>query len=144
MTRINLIDPCELTDQHLLAEYRELPRAFPLAVAALRRHRGNPARVPSPARYTMGTGHVAFFYARTDYLSARQFAIIAELRRRGYDPTHTKAPSPVEGYSLSGWRPDTADIEISRARLRERLRNPPRPHFYTYEGQPVAADFYGA
>ena len=28
MTRINLINPEKLTDQHLLAEYRELPRIF--------------------------------------------------------------------------------------------------------------------
>lgn len=144
MTRINLIDPSCLTDAHLRAEFRELPRAFPLAAAALRRHRGDPRRVLGPARYTMGTGHVAFFYARTDFLSARQFAIIAELVRRGYSPTHTTAPPPVAGYPLSGWQPDAADIEISRARLRERLLSPPRPNFYTYEGRPVAADFYGA
>ena len=91
----------------------------------------------------MGTGHVAFFYARTDFLSARQFAIIAEMRRRGYSTTHTTAPPPVAGYPLSGWQPNATDIAVSRARLRERLRAPPRPHFYTHEGQPVAADFYG-
>jgi len=28
MTRINLINPEKLTDQHLLAVYRELPRIF--------------------------------------------------------------------------------------------------------------------
>ena len=144
MTRINLIDPRELTDQHLRAEYRELPRAFPLATAALLRHRGDPRRVPGPVRYTMGTGHVAFFYTRTDYLSARQLAIIIEMQRRGYSPTHTTAPPPVAGYPLSGWQPDAADIAVSLARLRERLLSPPRPHFYTYEGQPVVADFDGA
>jgi deoxyribonuclease V len=30
MTRINLLPPSELADQHLLAEWRELPRIFGL------------------------------------------------------------------------------------------------------------------
>lgn len=141
MTRINLVSPSLLTDAHLLAEYRELPRAFPLAAAALRRH-GNPARVPSPPRYTMGTGHVSFFYARTDYLSARQFAIILEMQRRGFTPSHTTPPPPVAGYPLSHWQPDEADIAVNLGRLRERLLHPPRPNFYTYYGKPVDAGFY--
>lgn len=91
----------------------------------------------------MGTGHVAFFYARTDYLSARQFAIIAEMRRRGFNPAHTMAPSPVAGYPISNWQPDADDIAVSLGRLRERLAAPPRPNFYTYCGKPVDAGFYG-
>ena len=35
MTRINTIDPANLTDQHLMAEARELPRVFALVMSAL-------------------------------------------------------------------------------------------------------------
>jgi deoxyribonuclease (pyrimidine dimer) len=68
MTRINVVAPRDLTDQHLLAEYRELPRVFTLAQAWL--DRGKPGALPE--RYALGTGHVKFFYDKTDYLAKRQ------------------------------------------------------------------------
>ena len=56
MTRINLVDPSELCDQHLLAEHRELTR-IPNAVA-----RGRFSLVGQPADYKLGEGHVRFFF----------------------------------------------------------------------------------
>ena len=38
MTRINLVPPKELTDQHLMREYQELPRIVGLVRKAI--HRG--------------------------------------------------------------------------------------------------------
>lgn len=35
MTRINLLPPAQLADQHLIAEYRELPRIFTLVKSKL-------------------------------------------------------------------------------------------------------------
>lgn len=138
MTRINTLDPANLTDQHLLAEYRELPRVFSLVALAIAA--GKP--LTGPARYTMGAGHVRFFYSRTDYLSARQAAIIAEIIRRGYNPTHREAPAPIG--PPSAWMPDAADVEVNLCRLRERLREAPRAGFYTFWGRAVGADFYDA
>jgi deoxyribonuclease (pyrimidine dimer) len=37
MTRINVVPPRELTRQHLIAEYRELPRVFGLVKKAAAR-----------------------------------------------------------------------------------------------------------
>lgn len=51
MTRINLIPPAQLSDQHLLAEYRELPRIFTMAhEAALRSEHPDDPRNPLAER----------------------------------------------------------------------------------------------
>ena len=136
MTRINTIDPANLTDQHLMAEARELPRVFALVVSAIAAARS----LEGPARYTMGTGHVRFFYGKTDYLHARQTALIAELLSRGYNLTHRTAPAPIG--PPSHWQPDANDLLTNLARLRARLRGAPREGFYTFRGAPVGADFY--
>lgn len=130
MTRINLPDPVTLTDQHLLAEYRELPRIFALA-------RPNAKR---PAAYTMGTGHVLFFYPLTKWLSKRQAALIAECQRRGFNVAHTTPPNPIPGCD-GDWTPTPEAIATNLQRLRERLAQ--KPGFYTHYGKPVPADFYG-
>lgn len=136
MTRINVVPPEMLTDQHIRAEYRELPRAFPLAAAALRR-----GVVLGPPRYTMGEGHVTFFYSRTDYLADRHAAIVAELLKRGYNLEHREPLTRVVGYGVSRWQPTERDISVNLERLCERLRS--QPGFYKYYRQPVSADFYG-
>ena len=129
MTRINVIPPKRLTNQHLLAEYRELPRVFALA-----RVDYNP--VP---RYTMGTGHVRFFYSRTGYLAARQSAIIAECLARGFDIAHREPPTPVPGLS-DDWVPSSKDICVNLDRLRSKLTE--KPGFYRYYDKIVGDDFY--
>lgn len=131
MTRINVIEPAELTDQHLLAEYRELPRIFALA---------RPLRprevVPT---YRLGAGHVRFFYPLTGWLSRRQAALIAECKRRGFSIKHTSPPAPLPG--LDGdWTPSAEDVEVNLSRLREKIAQ--RPAFYRYLGEPVTQGFY--
>jgi deoxyribonuclease (pyrimidine dimer) len=135
VTRINVIDPDELTDQHLLAEYRELPRAVRLALRVR-----DTAAVLVPTRYTMGTGHVRFFYTRTDWLVDRHTRIVGELQRRGYSPKYVALITPVG--PASGWSPDGRDREVNLERLRDRLLSAPWPTFYTFHGVEVQSDFY--
>jgi hypothetical protein len=132
MTRINVIDPTELTDQHLIAEYRELPRVFALARPLAPRE-----RVPT---YRLGAGHVKFFYPLTGWLAARQAALIAECQRREFNIQHTTPPMSLPG--LDGdWSPPPEALSVNRARLQEKLLD--RPGFYRHCGEPVRADFYG-
>ena len=112
MTRINVVDPTLLTDQHLLAEYRELPRVFALARPLKPRE-----VVPE---YRLGAGHVRFFYSLTGWLAARQAAIIAECCDRQFQIQHTRPPDPVPG--LDGdWSPPPAAYAASLGRLRAKL-----------------------
>lgn len=90
MTRINLIDPSVLTDKHLMAEYRELPRVF-TAVNKLVFHRKENERLGDGWRkfmesdqisssYCLGKGHVKFFYNKLPWLIERYRTIYYELR----------------------------------------------------------------
>lgn len=129
MTRINVVPPADLTDAHLLAEYRELPRIFS----------AKPPASATPSRYVLGTGHVNFFYSRTGWLSRRQAALIAECLSRGFDISHREPPAPIPGRD-GDWTPDEAAIALNLSRLRERLRE--RPGWYRHRGVVVEPDFY--
>lgn len=135
MTRINLIDPQDLTDQHLVAEYRELPRVFTLAQQWL--DRGKPGDIPPT--YRMGAGHVRFFYDKTDYLSKRQALLIAECQRRGFDIAHVQAPAPIEG-ATSGWLPDVLALTRNLRRLLDKVEA--KPNFYRYYGSTLTFNPY--
>ena len=65
MTRINLVPPTELCDQHLLAEHRELTR-IPNAVA-----KGKFSLKGQPEDYKLGEGHVRFFFNKLAFLKQR-------------------------------------------------------------------------
>lgn len=61
MTRINVVDPALLSGAHLVAEYRELPRVFALALEASMRGE-TPTDPRNPREYCLGPGHVRVFY----------------------------------------------------------------------------------
>lgn len=114
MTRINCVPPSELVDLHLLAEYRELPRVFNLAVPS----------VDIPKKYVLGTGHVRFFYNKLQFLYDRQWDIYKEMRRRGMNPRHH--PDGLLGLGpracWGDWEPTQEAIVLNRMRIKERLK----------------------
>lgn len=83
MTRINLVPPSELCREHLVAEYRELPRVFGLAHDAMLR-----GEKPTDDRFNqgfrLGRGHVLHFYPRLGFLADRHHALCSEMELRGY------------------------------------------------------------
>ena len=123
MTRINCVPPSELSAAHLVAEYRELPRIFALVRAAIARGE-TPDDRRNPAAYTLGAGHVRFFYARLGYLAARQADLVREMQARGYVPTFTDPAGLLAGIPQAwqgDWSPTTEALALNRARLAERL-----------------------
>jgi deoxyribonuclease (pyrimidine dimer) len=120
MTRINCVPAAELCRQHLVAEYRELPRVFKLAEAAA--HRG---QVQAPDDYTLGPGHVKFFYTRLGYCRRRFQELVAELLRRGYHPQYTSCPAvEVPAGWHQDWQPTAANLQLNRQRLADRQPKP--------------------
>lgn len=110
MTRINCVPVSELTDKHLVAEYRELPRL---------RHAKHANGVPDT--YRMGEGHCRFFYNKGRYLMRRHAQLIDEMKRRGCTvnlPT-LKLDWPAD--RMKDWRPGKADRYINRQRIKERM-----------------------
>ena len=57
MTRINTVDACDLTNEWLIAEVRELPRI----VNELRDHPERLVLKDIPKQYTLASGHVKFY-----------------------------------------------------------------------------------
>lgn len=119
MTRINCVPVTELSRQHLIAEYRELPRVFNLARKAWER-----GAVRPPPQYCLGKGHLAFFYDRLAYLARRHAELVREMQRRGYKPAFTEpltAAHPDIPPELWGdWAPTEEALALNRQRIRER------------------------
>lgn len=128
MTRINTIDPQHLLDQHLMAEYREITR-----VSSLSKH------TAQPKQYTMGTGHVKFFYDKGLFLAERREELYYELVKRNYNATWFEYTAHLPSLH-NDWQPTAADHMISIGRLHEKLVD--KPGFYTYYGKKVAITHY--
>lgn len=122
MTRINCVPPHELSFKHLLAEYREIPRVFNLVRNAQARGL-KPADIVAPRIYTLGVGHVRFFYTRLAYLVRRQRMLVNEMVARGFAPQHTNPEGLAGGLAehwLGDWEPNALAIQKNRVRLKER------------------------
>lgn len=116
MTRINVIPVADLTDKHLLAEYRELPRISALA------HNFAGPRNKIPATYRLGTGHVTFFYDKGEFLRHRfEEEIVPEMQRRGFTVNYTQYRAHPEGMNRD-WTPTEESIIINRTRIETRIR----------------------
>jgi deoxyribonuclease (pyrimidine dimer) len=132
MTRINTIPPEQLTDQHLFAEFREITR-----VSSLARPLSEKEQV---ADYTMGTGHVKFFYDKGLFLAKRLEQLQAELDKRGNINYTVKDYKPhAEGLN-NDWEPDKKAHITNLIRLDSKIRE--QPKFYRYYSKPVQTDFY--
>lgn len=125
MTRINVVPAAELSSKHLVAEYRELPRVFGLVRSAIGRGLA-PADIAAPSEYTLGPGHIKFFYTRLLWLARRHRLIVEEMIDRGYTPQFTERLRSRHGDIPLPWWGDyepTADaLAINRARILERTR----------------------
>lgn len=83
MTRINVgIRPSELPDKLLLAEHREIKR-IPNVVKS-----GKFSLEGQPFNFTLGKGHVKFFYDKLTYLQSRYISIYQECINRGFNVTN--------------------------------------------------------
>ena len=80
MTRINIhVPPQNLCDQHLMAEYREVKR-IPNTIKS-----GKALLKDIPTHFTLGKGHVKFFYNKLGYLKKRYNELYKECLRRGFN-----------------------------------------------------------
>ena len=120
MTRINVgIPPKQLTNKHLIAEHRELKR-IPNVVA---RGRCNLKNIP-PA-FSLGKGHVSFFYDKLGYLRDRYRDLYNECINRGFNVQNYEASwNGIPSELMNGYTPTENDVRIITERIAERLANP--------------------
>lgn len=132
MTRINLVPPGELADQHLMAEYREMP----MVPAALRRSlkTRNAADIIKgiPREFTLNKGHVTFFYDKLIYLKNRYETLCNELRARGFklDESRVLNIDNFPDIFYNDYVPTEEAYSIIRARIAERIAM--KPNWYRY------------
>ena len=122
MTRINLVPPKALSRQHLLAEYRELPRIFSLARKRSAKERPEEWQ-GLPCDYVLGRGHVLFFTRRLLFLLVRYQSLIDEMRARGYNPNPVPLARLVKGIPsacFNNYIPTVQAIRLNQRRIKER------------------------
>lgn len=126
MTRINVIPVEELSDQHLLAEYRELPRALKQDINIEN----------ASDRYTLGPGHVKWARRHWDFTYNRFKQICDELLYRGFRPSFS-AEKLIPLFRELTWtvkdgsyNVSCVDISLNRSRILERYST--NPGFYRW------------
>ena len=125
MTRINaFIRPTELSDKHLIAEHREIKR-IPNCI-----YKGRYNCKNTPESFTLGKGHVKFFYCKILWLYKRYLRIHAECIKRGFNVTdyseafiklNWAAPNSKGEYFFLDWKPDKEERKRIRKLIRERI-----------------------
>jgi hypothetical protein len=125
MTRINAyIKPKELSREHLLAEHREIKR-IPNCI-----YKGRYSLKNIPEQFTLGEGHVKFFYKKIKWLYRRYKQIHKRCIEKGYDVEDYSeaflrlkwiAPNKKGEYFWGDWKPDKKEIERIREIIFERI-----------------------
>lgn len=127
MTRINVVEPSELTNKHLMGEIHEITRVYGLVRKAQARKINKynfHEKIKQPSAYTLGTGHVYFFYDKLGYITERYRALNEEALARGYKvkPIHqNELLEGIQTWWQGGYTPTPEAIAINRARIQERL-----------------------
>ena len=142
MTRINLVPPSELIDQHLFAEFREI-KMIPMSLRRSILARGvEEVLLKIPKEFTLNTGHVSFFYDKATYLFQRYGLLIHELRKRGINFDETSQLDPCNIYGtiagdsrfMKKYEPTPKALCIIRQRIAEKIAM--KPDWYRYYGVP--------
>ena len=114
MTRINLIKPSELSDQHLIAEYREIFMVGSALQRSIKSKSWEKTKENLPREFTLNIGHVKFFYNKGKYLHKRYLQRIDEMQNRGMNPNlkrqFKKGQWPNELYK--DWNPKEKDFQL--------------------------------
>ena len=133
MTRINLINPSELSDQHLIAEYREIFMVGSSLQRSIKSKNWKCTKENLPKEFTLNIGHVKFFYNKGKYLHKRYLELINEMHSRGMNPNperqFKKDQWPIELYK--DWQPTEKDIQLIRTRINEKISQKPTWYRWT-------------
>jgi hypothetical protein len=119
MTRINCgIPPKDLHSKHLIAEHREIKR-IPNVIKS-----GRYSMKDQPKEFTLGTGHVKFFYDKLEFLKKRYVSLHSECLNRGFNVgNYIDAWDGIPDYLMNDYFPSSRDTKIVQERINEKLKN---------------------
>lgn len=112
MTRVNLIHPEQLCDQHLLAEHREIKR-IPNCIYKYAHD--------IPESYRLGPGHVKFFLDKQLFLYKRYKDIYTECLKRGFKVNWLWPSFQLPQDLWNDHKPTPEAIQLNLDRIIERL-----------------------
>lgn len=143
MTRINAdIDPKALTDQHLMAEWREIKMVPQALKRSLKTKSVSEVLKSIPKKFCLNTGHVKHFYDKMTFLQNRYQKLTVELLSRGYQ-IDTSKELPLDGIPYVFFKNATycsADREIVKQRIIQRVGE--KPNFYRMRSKLVCLAEY--
>ncbi|MBO7696914.1 MAG: hypothetical protein J6T10_30155 [Methanobrevibacter sp.] len=128
MTRINVIPVEELSDQHLIAEYRELPRALKWKGLDISN---------APDKYCLGVGHIKWGRKHWVFCFNRYKELVKEMEYRGFNPLF-KEP-PLDGINTDSYGYYIAtpeDYKLNIKRIKERYLMKPDWYRWTKRVKP--------
>lgn len=119
MTRINVgVHPKYLSKEHLIAEHREIKR-IPNVVRS-----GKAVLKDIPESFTLGKGHVKFFYNKLGFLLKRYRQIYKECIKRGYKvQDYSGAWDGIKPELMQDYRPSKNDKILILNRISERTNS---------------------
>lgn len=119
MTRINSgVDPSRLTDEHLLAEHREIKRICSNFYKRQLKNKFDDI----PKEFTLGAGHVLFFINKPKFTLSRYQEIRDELGKRGMNVTnYAESWKVYQGFKGVNYVPTKADAKIIIDRITQRI-----------------------
>ena len=126
MTRINVVPVKELSDQHLIAEYHELPRVL----------KQNINIADAPEKYCLSKGHVKWARKHALYCLSRYMDLIGEMEMRGFRALYLPSRDLEAGFFFEGYDPTPEDIELNRQRIREKYNMKPNWYRWTKRTKP--------
>ena len=139
MTRINSnLDPSILLDQHLMAEYRELPMVFGSLKRSLKTRSVKDILSGIPNKFTLNSGHVSFFYDKLRFLERRYDKLVLQLKCRGYSLDSERNRYNLEDFPTefhNDWDSTPEDDLVVITRIKEKFYM--KPDWYRYFGDPI-------
>ena len=128
MTRINVVEPSELTNKHLMGELHEITRVYGLVRKAQDRKINKynfKDKIKQPDAYTMGTGHVYFFYDKLGFITERYYALNQEALKRSFKVNpiiQTELVADIQAWWFGDYLPTSEAIQINRERINVMLK----------------------
>lgn len=134
MTRINAATQVRLlTDEHLLAEHREIKR-IPFLYKK-RKEAGIEITKGAPKEFTLGVGHILFFLDKPAYTLARYCGLYNECINRGFSVENYKDNWSIyadEYFGKDMYIPTEKSNQIIIDRITERLLGSLKEHWHYY------------
>lgn len=128
------VNPQILSDQHLIAEYRELLMVYGNL-------RMNDFRLKTKINdiFSLNSGHLNFFKNKFKYLNRRWDGLVSEMKNRNFQTNLTFPDyTHLESLFINDWVPSKEDSLIIRNRIKEKILM--KPTWYRFNHKNLRND----